>query len=432
MPTRTCTCAASMIRCRRRFLRVTGLRTIFFGLTLVVAVRVFWIIPSSTSTSTSTGLDGDERDDPVVLMVASPNAEIKAIHNKHNNNETLASSYRHPNFRVDFPLCLVHVGKAAGSSVSCGLGLTYADCEGMPRDRLPHTHFFHMRRNNCPRSSTTTATATRTYAVTLRNPLTRLQSWFDFEKDIVPTRGKTSQAQVAQVRSQRAILFQDCYPTFERFVLEGLVPLVPVVGNNNNNSNNETVTAGNPKDMTCSERAWAAVLGVRAFSYHEWYNYEYYWTGIQPRGGFPSGPSSASPPVVYALRTEHLEQDWMTVSKEPLFRPVNRSKPKSSNNKNTTNTHTSPTFLMENTRAREQLCRALCPEIQFYKQFLLVSTNLSPTQQKESLQEVKNYCPLETSLQPRDCPGIPTFPKIRVKGRQYRTEIKKRLYEIIS
>ena len=36
--------------------------------------------------------------------------------------------YRHPNFTFDFPLCLVHVGKTAGSTISCGLGLMYANC----------------------------------------------------------------------------------------------------------------------------------------------------------------------------------------------------------------------------------------------------------------------------------------------------------------
>jgi hypothetical protein len=419
-----------MIRCRL----VPGLRTLFVGLILVVAGRMFWILPSSTL------VDQGNAESSSSLGIAPLNAEMEPILRKtttthtNNSNETTPLAYRHPNFRVDFPLCLVHIGKEAGSSVSCGLGLMYADCEGMPRDKLPHTHFFHMRRNNCPtttsRQKSTATPVTRTYAVTLRNPLTRLQSWFDFEKDIVPTRGRNSPQAQEQIRNQRAMLFQECYATFDRFVLDGLVQFF----------NNETVTAANPKEMTCPERAWAAVLGVRAFSYHEWYNYEYYWTGIQPKGGFLNGTSedtqtssssfSPLPPIVYALRTEHLQQDWKTVSREPLFRPVNRRKPESSSNTATNTTHTSPTFLLEEPRAREQLCQALCPEMQFYKQFLLISKNLSPAQQQESLLEIQNYCPLETSLQIRDCPGIPTFPKIRVPARQYRTEIKKRLYEI--
>ncbi len=306
-------------------------------------------------------------------------------------NETIA--YRHPNYSVDFPLCLVHIGKAAGSSISCGLGLTYADCEGMPRNKLAHTHFFHMRRNNCPRQ-------TRTYVVTLRNPLTRLQSWFDFEKDIVP--GRSLQVQ-RQVRKQRDMLFRDCFSTFEKLVMEGLIPIV-------------NVTAANSKQMTCTERAWAAVLGIRPFSYHEWYNYEYYWTGIHPQ------PSAK----IYALRTEHLQEDWETLSSEELFRPVNRRK------HNPVTNQTPTTFLFENTISRMQLCKALCQEIQYYKRFLLACINLSPKQRQNSLQEVHQYCPEEVSLDIHNCPHLPSFPKMQVPGRQYRSEVKKRLYEIVS
>jgi hypothetical protein len=68
---------------------------------------------------------------------------------------------------LTLPLCLVHIGKSAGSSVSCGLGFTYANCEGMPRNRIPNTHFFHMRRKNCPVDNTATL------LVTLRNPIDR-------------------------------------------------------------------------------------------------------------------------------------------------------------------------------------------------------------------------------------------------------------------
>ena len=323
------------------------------------------------------------------------------------NNEMLPQTkvndttnvYWHSNFLVEFPLCLVHIGKAAGSSVSCGLGLTYADCEGMPRDKLSHTHFFHMRRNNCPPQ-------TRTYLVTVRNPLTRLQSWFDFEKDIIP--GRSMQVQ-QQMKKQREMLFQECFPTFENLVLDGLVP----IGN---------ITTRNSKNMSCPERAWAAVLGARTFSYHEWYNYEYYWTGIHPH--LNDYATTTNHQNVYALRMEHLSQDWMTVSSEPLFRPVNRRQSKS----NTTNM-TLHTVLVPNNHVCKILCDALCQEIQYYKQFLIAAENLSPPQKQLSLQELQQYCPLEQSEQ-HDCPHLPSFPKMKVSKRQYRTEVKKRFFEI--
>lgn len=330
------------------------------------------------------------------------------------------TSLRHDNFHVDFPLCLVHVGKAAGSSVSCGLGFTYADCEGMPRDPLPHTHFFHMKRNQCAAARV----KPKTYVVTLRNPLTRLQSWFDFEKDIVPKRGKNNRMQ-EQIRKQRAMLFQECYTTFEKLVLEGLVPL-----------KDSAVAARQPKDMTCPERAWAAVLGTRAFSYHEWYNYEYYWLGIQQQPDneidFLKDPGIQSwHPNLFALRTEFLAEDWKTLSEEPLFRPVNRRGKMASASNNET-THTPLTFLLHNDQARAQLCDALCREIQYYKLFVTAAQNLNAFQREATLKDLTQYCPRETSLQVRnDCPGTtPEFLPMVVSERQYRGEVKKRLFTV--
>jgi hypothetical protein len=228
-------------------------------------------------------------------------------------------------------------------------------------------------------------------------------------------RGKNSQAQ-EQARNQRAMLFQECYPTFEKLVLEGLQPL------------GRDITATQTQDMTCPERAWAAVLGTRPFSYHEWYNYEYYWLGIQSSNpGFLN--QTHGNPVVYALRTEYLAEDWKTLSMEPLFRPVNRRRENSSSN-DTALTYASPNILLGDTHAREQLCRALCVEIQFYKNFLLAAQNLGETQRQASLQDLAIDCPLETSLQWRHCPDIPEFPKMSVPARQYRKEIKKRLFRL--
>jgi hypothetical protein len=329
----------------------------------------------------------------------SPPSVIETPHDKNNS----WNSPHHPNFSIEFPLCLVHVGKAAGSSVSCGLGLFYADCEGMPRDKLPQTHFFHMRRNTCPPSTT------KTYLVTLRNPLTRMQSWFDFEKNIVPSR--RNQQEEAKIKHQRGMLFTECYGSFADLVSIGLRPL----------ANQSVVSVAKPVDMTCPERAWAAILGVRAFSYHEWYNYEHYWTGMHNHGYSNNNNRSLK-----VLRTEHLQEDWATISTETLFRPVNRRK---SNQTTTTPSTTTTMQLLDNKEAMENLCRALCPEIQMYKEILQHADNLDDAQHRESIQEVQVLCPLET-VAVRECLGIPTFPPIRVPRRQYQTVTKKRMFQI--
>ena len=383
-------------------------RPSLFPFALAAILHLTWMF----SIPKSPGLEAKIETTETVKMVA-----LHGTDNNSNNNNTVV---RHPNFKVDFPLCLVHVGKAAGSSVSCGLGLAYADCEGMPRDRLPQTHFFHMRRQQCPKN-------TQTYVVTLRNPLKRLQSWFDFEKNIVPSsrgkRKKQSQLQDQQVRNQRAMLFQECFPTFEKLVLEGL--------SQQPWSARKYINATKTKDMTCPERAWAAVMGARPFSYHEWYNYEYYWLGIQTSYQGFLNQTDGQRATLFALRTEHLAEDWKSLTTEPLFRPVNQRGTRSSSNEST-NTYTSPTFLLENAKAHELLCHALCTEIQYYKMFLLAARNLDPRQRQESLHELTIYCPLETSLDWRECMDVPEFPKMPISSRQYRMEVKKRLFRVSS
>lgn len=307
-------------------------------------------------------------------------------------NATAMKPISHPNFTIDFPLCLVHIGKAGGSSISCGLGLMYANCEGMPRDVLPHTHYFHLQRNTCPPDST------RTYLVTLRNPVTRLRSWFNFEKNIIPYR-KNIQQQEKAIK-QRGRLFSECYSEFEDLALNGLRPL------------DHRIRAVRIVNMTCSERAWAAALGARAFSYHEYYNYEYYYNSLKSHMGNSSRAS------IQVLRAEHLQHDWSKVSSEQLFRQVNRGPSNRTYN-------SSPDEAMDN------LCRALCQEIQFYKRFLQRADNLSSDEKDESIQEILALCPTET-LALRECSEDPRFPHLSISKSKYDQEAKKRFYTVNS
>jgi hypothetical protein len=133
--------------------------------------------------------DGPSNEDD--LLVPSYPSSITRLSTIEHANE---HSLRHPNFTFDFPLCLIHVGKAAGSSLSCGLGLTYADCEGMPRDPpLPNTYYFHMKKDTCrpvenAHAKNSSNVPIATFLILIRNPLTRIQSWFHFEKNIIPIR----------------------------------------------------------------------------------------------------------------------------------------------------------------------------------------------------------------------------------------------------
>jgi len=286
-----------------------------------------------------------------------------------------------------------------------------------------------MRRNNCLRNDEKSETVA-TLLMTIRNPLTRIQSWFNFEKDILPTRRNKQDEE--RMRWKRGMLFVDCYDNFVDLVMEGLdVSLM--------SASNE-VSMERPINMTCKERAWEAILGVREFSYHEWYNYEHYWTVLQ---NLYLGKDSKS--ALLVLRTEHLLEDWSELSKEELFRRVNQGSstssaivPPSSSNSSTfpaSKSLGSPkvneTASIEDDLSRfwSNLCHAMCPELRIYQQILERAENMNASQVRESLSEVQAMCP-QYDPNETSCPGIPHFPLMKVPRRRYVSETKKRLFAI--
>lgn len=196
----------------------------------------------------------------------------------------LSTSTSHDNVvilheNVSLPLCLVHIGKTSGSTVSCSLGLGYADCQNMertlPKDSSASSSqgqgvfYFHLRHQTCPKHS-------KTYVITVRNPLTRIMSWYDFESTRLPHR--TNARDQERIQRQRAHLFEECYPprhgddrmrnaSFRKdgeteeengivaLARYGLQPL----------ARNETLQE-QIYQMPCQQRAWAAVLGAREVS----------------------------------------------------------------------------------------------------------------------------------------------------------------------
>jgi hypothetical protein len=227
------------------------------------------------------------------------------------------------------------------------------------------------------------------------------------------------------MRWKRGLLFTECFSEFVDLATVGLTPLV---------RNESFVEVVKVQSMTCQERAWAAIMGVREFSYHEWFNYEHYWEGMQLLQ-----TSLSRRPALKVLRTEHLHEDWGSVSTEALYRRVNQRRPSqvdlSEQRNGTSPTHHHHVPAGENSGlstlsgiAFENLCRALCPEIQVYKRFLMAADNLNATQRIQSIQEIQRTCPQETPELRELCPDIPRFPPLKVPKRQYQTETKKRLF----
>ena len=128
---------------------------------------------------------------------------------------------------------------------------------------------------------------------------------------------------------------------------------------------------------------------------HNMYNFGYYYNRTNSQN-----PNAR----IAAIRTEYLEEDWIGVEQRLLgtspknsafesgFRRKNRSPAKAANSTDLTAT------------ALVYLCRALCVEIQIYKEVLERAENLQPAEVAQSLEELSRKCPTET--QQSTCPAL--------------------------
>jgi hypothetical protein len=181
---------------------------------------------------------------------------------------------------------------------------------------------------------------------------------------------------------------------------QGLLPLEP---------NERTIPAA-VDQMTCRQRAWAAILGERKFGDHNYYNYAYYRKEMEQL----AHSKSTIIPQMLVLRTEHLEQDWnhlerllstknATVSSTPTTSTVRVL------NQGNDDKHNELSIVQSNKQAMQNLCSALCEEIQVYIYFLKNAMNLSPFEVSQSMNELQQTCPDER-LGERSCPPNPAFP----------------------
>lgn len=129
--------------------------------------------------------------------------------------------------------------------------------------------------------------------------------------------------------------------------------------------------------------------------YHNAYNYDWYAHRLLHD---PINKESD----VFVLRVEHLEQDWTTVDKmlggDGSFPATMATKQNSASIKplRITNHNTTDVGI-------QNLCRALCDEIQVYKQLLVRAINLEAEDIDASMEELRQQCPEETDILPREC-----------------------------
>lgn len=259
----------------------------------------------------------------------------------------------------DKSVCFVHVGKTAGTTIACYLGFRYRSEQAfvMPQGRLRDNtvHAFHNWVNDCPDDDDY-------YLFATRDPISRIMSWFTYERPINNFNWAPGEEGMQQKR-----LFIDCpFPHLNDLAEKGL---------------------GDPKknniSKICRQRAFDAVRGYQNFYRHNFYNYDWYLRHVPQEK------------PLLALRQEFLAQDWMS-AESVLAKQANDSRvlnitfPHRNKSLNVTK---ADKYLSET--ATKNLCQVLCMDIQAYKNILQRSVNLSPQDFEASMNMLAEHCPSE-------------------------------------
>lgn len=315
------------------------------------------------------------------------------VHNERGANTTTTSAqyYKRKQRIHPGPICMLHVGKTAGSLLACAFGFPLPTCNITQQHtrNIPDLQRLSRRVRMGGHSHVGTYSCNpqaAAYIVPIRNPIERIRSWFYFE-----------QTGVGGLHTDA------CYHnSFERLVdnLESAV--------------NSTFPVA-VENMTCAQTAWAALMGARRIGCNSFYNFEYYY-GEAQRHPPSHGRSKEQPMLV--VRTEHIEADINAANRliggkgapGTALAAVSTNAGTHYNSKHQSNASSSVLSLAS--LDLTFLCRALCRDIQYYKRFLFRASNLQPSQIQESIQHVGHYCPNETEVLREDCADhVPWIPR---------------------
>lgn len=263
-------------------------------------------------------------------------------------------------------VCLVHVGKTAGSTIGCQLGFNLhcsSDRTVAPGLLARYTtHMFHTNIYDCPPS-------TPYYLFVVRNPLERIKSAFAYDKPKDWDEFRSTMGEKYYWLRKR--LYDDCsFDTLEDMALRGL--------------RNETTGERGVASAECQRRAVASLLGTEHFGCHFYYNYQFHLEGIPPNA------------TIVTIRTEHIVADWNTVELElGGEKDIMGSPDKAVVKKNNVNTNKADSEKFLSDESRVEICRLLCNDIQVYKEILHRSVNLDEKQLALSMEDLRASCPLE-------------------------------------
>ena len=290
-------------------------------------------------------------------------------------------------------ISFLHVGKAGGSSVSCNIKASFKfgkrHCPGYEHgNKLKYAYDAHNDSAISQQVSCYVHYNERlycynnpTFLVNIRNPVHRLISWYLYEHrenwDVTvdhityPNRPKHCGQQM---------LFA-CYPTLDSLATVGLAGQRP--------SDGEILKIGHDLgEDQCRLWAWAAVRGRVPASFHNVWNYEWYLHYLLDR------KAGGKDLEIFLLRIEHLDEDWSNL--DSFLGGTGSPLPKSrSHNNDASEKQLAVSDRYISAEGMKNLCRALCREIQVYKQILSIADNLSKEQVEESLRELSETCPKE-------------------------------------
>lgn len=300
------------------------------------------------------------------------------------NNNTLA--VQEPPFNYsNSKYCLIHIGKAAGSKVSCELDYTYApECNKRRRQASSNNmttsilqkHRGGVRHMGLKIDCSPQMQDDSALIVTLRNPIQRLISWYKYEhlqNRRIQMNPKVKRGISCLNRFHKYQNNEGCFATLSDFAVNALPP-------NLHANNNRTTEA-------CQQLAWDVASGNTPCMWHNHMGYQYYMNIIHE-----IEKESNSTPHLLVMRAEHLQQDWDSI--ETLFGGTHNDT--NHNLKTTLNKSQQRKQDVLSKEGTRNLCRALCREIQVYKELLSRAENLSPMQREESIAELLNKCPEET------------------------------------
>lgn len=219
--------------------------------------------------------------------------------------------------------------------------------------------------------------------INIRNPIRRMASVFNYEH---ATNMKTQWKQ-RQITCGQHMLFK-CYPYLNDMAEIGLAGPRP-------SPTRPLRIAQNIPEEECRHWAWAYTQGYQSGTFHNMYNLDWY-----------SAPALEEGKEIFALRVEHLDQDWTTVDR--ILGGTGALPEQMHLNDANDN---SKILIHNTTLSREgylNMCKVMCEEIQVYKRVLTGAKNLQAVDVRASLDELD--CPDDMDPAPRICPENGSMP----------------------